>query len=202
MAKLTPDQQQRIACLTALAIAFNREVSEEFFMAYLDMGLTDVPTADLKTAVAKAVRVCKFMPTVAELRDLCGNAVETDKDAAAKGWESLNRAVRRVGYYRSPNFIDPLVTATVRAMGGWLRIVNCFDCEDGEKASDWETWTHKRFVEDYTRLARRGVSADQTAPLLGSHDAQNIASGRFEAASPHVLPQALPAPQTQRIGVA
>lgn len=194
------DAVERLAALKALAIAFRQDISPEFIVAYNDMGLADVPTEALKLAIGRAVQQCKFMPSVAELRDLCGYGAEKLSDAAQAAWDSLERAAVKIGYYGSPNFRDPLVNAAVRSLGGWMRLMDIRDGEEGAKPADWDTWTRKRFQEAYERFARNGASPDMTAPLIGFSNATNAANGHADFITPPTL-VGLPAPERQkRIG--
>jgi len=108
------------------------------------------------------------MPTVSELRALTGET--TPEDRALLAWGAFEKAVVRVGYYRSPNFDDPLINATVRHLGGWTRV-----CElDGE---EFDKWLRKDFLKTYEALSRTGVGDEQAAPLVGYAERQNRSLG-------------------------
>ncbi|GIV51208.1 MAG: hypothetical protein KatS3mg038_1729 [Candidatus Kapaibacterium sp.] len=90
------------AAIAGLAVAFGRDPSETLISAYVwaldDLG-GGVPSS---TAVKRALKECRTMPTPAELRELAG--VRRPEDQALVAWETAMRAVQRVGFYKSPNF--------------------------------------------------------------------------------------------------
>lgn len=156
-----------VQLVTILAEAFGKETSDPMIAAYR-IGLEDVPTEAVKRAVTAAIRQSKFMPTVSELRELAGE-VRTE-DRAVLAFAALDDAVRKHGYYSTVQFDDPVLTATVRALGGWQKV-----CDVPEK--EWFSFFRKRFVETYSAYHRRGVSADLARPLIGYYDEQNALGG-------------------------
>ena len=151
--------QQSIAELVyVLGEAFRQKVSEHTVRAY-EIGLKGVSDDRIAECFARAIATCKFMPTVAELRELAG--VVLAQDRAVLAWVAVKRAVHEVGEYRSVDFVDPLVNATVRVIGGWDRLCAT---ECGEA---FDTWKRKQFEETYRLLARSGVGDDLCQALPG-----------------------------------
>lgn len=75
---LTSRNERLGKMLAVLAANFRTEVTDMQREAY-DMGLSDVSMDALAKAGMRALRECKFMPTVAELRELAGKAKGGDK---------------------------------------------------------------------------------------------------------------------------
>lgn len=167
MAFSETELEEFIRFLTALAANFGREADEPTCMAY-EIGLADLPLADCKAAMLRAMRECKFMPPAAELRELAG--VQKPRERAVLAWEALDNAVADVGYYRSVDFDDPFINATVRNLGGWERV-----CEmEGE---EFPKWFRKEFERVYAALCATGIGPEQAAPLLGHFAKQNSGNG-------------------------
>jgi hypothetical protein len=162
-------ERQRItACVAALCEAFNRKPTPATFVAY-DLGLEGIPVEAVESACCAAFRnPGAYMPTPGELRELCGETKSADR--AILAFAALERAVSEVGYYKSPDFDDPLINATVRMLGGWERV-----CEMG--AEEFDKWYRKEFEKTYTALMRTGVDGEATAPLVGCFEKTNRVLG-------------------------
>ena len=161
------DRVQFVKLITALARAFNRDADEATFTGY-ELGLSDVPLDRLQQAVVRAIRERKFMPTVAELRELAGEL--TPDVRAVKAWDAFQKAVVAHGSYVSVDFDDPVVNATVRNLGGWERVC-------GLPVSEFDKWLRKDFERCYTALCQAGIGPDAGSPLLGFFDRSNLSNG-------------------------
>lgn len=192
------DREQFALVVSALAATFNRDATEALLEGYW-IGLNDLALPAVKRAAAVAMRECRFMPTVVELRDLAGEL--SPQGRAVLAWGILEKTVLLVGGYKSVDFDDPCLNATVRNLGGWERI-----CE--MPADEFDKWLRKDFERTYQTLLRTGVSREAAAPLTGIHDRTNGFHGhqaamteplRIETGLP-VLPQdfvRLPGPKAQ-----
>ena len=105
--------------VVAMAAAFGKEASEMMIHGYR-LGLRDLPAQDIQIAVDRAMRECKFMPSVFELRQLAGTMPAESR--ATLAWASVRDAIGRVGGYASVDFDDAIVNATVRELGGWVKL--------------------------------------------------------------------------------
>lgn len=168
------EREQCVKLIAALARTFGRDADEATFTGY-ELGLSDVPLDRIQQAVVRAIRERKFMPTVAELRELAGEL--TADVRAVKAWDAFQRAVVRHGSYKSVDFDDPVINATVRNQGGWERVC-------GLPVSEFDKWLRKDFERCYTALCQAGVGPDAGAPLLGYHDRNNMANGFAEHVKP------------------
>ncbi len=164
------DQSDRIRLIAALAATFNREADEAMFQGY-EIGLADLPLEDVQRAVQRAIRECKFMPAVAELRGLSGVMLPADR--AIKAWDVFAKAVGKHGYYTSVNFDDPIINATVRSLGGWEAA-----CEKG--GDEFDKWLRKDFERVYLAFERTGVGPEAAAPLVGFIGRTNAFTGYHE----------------------
>lgn len=101
--------------MAGLATIFDQEPSKEKARIYWQL-LSDLSDADFERACTLAARRLKFFPKPAELREM----VAEDQEAIAMAaWEELLGGIRSVGQYRSVDFLDPAISATVEFMGGW-----------------------------------------------------------------------------------
>ncbi|GIV52092.1 MAG: hypothetical protein KatS3mg038_2613 [Candidatus Kapaibacterium sp.] len=122
------------ASIAGLAVVFGRDPSETLISAYV-WALDDLAEEEVEQAVKRALRECRTMPTPAELRELAG--VRRPEDQALVAWETAMRAVQRAGFYKSPDFADALINATIHNLGGWrIFVQRCDDPEGPEVPAD------------------------------------------------------------------
>lgn len=157
-------------CVYVLAEAFRQKTTPVTITAY-ELGLSSIPIDTIKRAVAVAVRDCRFMPSVQELRGLCGVAIGgiDDRDKPLLAWQAVRDAVRRVGGYASPEFEDKTIHAVIRELGGWVDLCNT-STEDMQ-------WVEKRFMASYATMSRVKLPEDQTKRLTGISEADNVLNG-------------------------
>lgn len=160
-------------CVGLLGEAFGRKTTEHTFEVYI-MGLDGLTTEQVMTASRLAASSCKFMPTPAELRELSGELRISDRAEIA--WQAWENAIRKHGGYKTLDFDDPAINATIRAIGG---VQHLLDMDDGE----YNSFARGRFLKAYEANFRAGVTGDVTMPLLGSHDIQN-AKNNFATSEP------------------
>lgn len=165
MAFSDEEREKFVTLIQALAGCYVKTADEAMYLGY-EMGLDDLPLADIAKAVRRAVKERQFMPTVAELRELAG--VPKDTDRATLAWEIFAKQVGILGAYKTVQFDDPIINATCRNLGGWQRC--CIESDDKDK---FETWLKKEFERVYAVLCRSGVNAEQCAPLGGICDQAN-----------------------------
>ena len=154
--------------IAALAATFRQEATQAVYLGYW-MGLRDLTLEDVKRAAVRAMRTSKFMPAVAELRELAGEMLPDHR--AVKAWEAFKEAIRRHGYYQSISFDDGLINATVHNLGGWMPLIERLDSEEDEK------WVRKDFERVYKAFAISGIGHEQARPLIGYCDVENHRNG-------------------------
>lgn len=111
--------------------------------------LADIPIEQLKAAVAHCIDRCTYFPTIAEIRTASALAKTGPKRSGLDAWGDVMGEVRRVGYQGTPRFTDPVVTAAVRTLGGWLAI-----CESTDTMAD-----RAHFAKAYDSIAARNLEA-------------------------------------------
>lgn len=178
------------AAITMLAEAYGRTVTKVTFLAYI-AGLDGLTVEQIEQGVNRALKTCKFMPAPAELRELAGEL--KGQDRAVKAWMALERAIVQQGAYRTVDFDDRVVNATVRSLGGWERI-----CATDPK--EFDTFLRQKFIASYAALYAAGVGEEEAAPLQGIFDRENSKHG-FDAQVPQLIVTGLPVPNhAPRVG--
>lgn len=161
------ERQRKGLAVGALAEMFGRRLTD----AALDMyvaALEGIPAEAIERAAQEMASTGDAFPPPARLREAAGDARPADR--ATLAFAALERAIGEVGYYKSPNFDDPLINATVRMLGGWERV-----CEmPGE---EFDKWYRKEFERTYQTLSRTGVGDEAAAPLVGFHERTNLVGG-------------------------
>lgn len=84
--------------------------------------LADIPVEILFKAVQKCVTTCKFLPSIAEVREAAKSFVAEVEGSRIKGyeeaWDEVQRAVRQVGVYSpAPQWSTMEIAKVVRAIG-------------------------------------------------------------------------------------
>jgi len=159
------DRQRKTLAVVALAELLRHELSEAGVKMFIE-SIEDIPADRIEQAAMQWTQRSKFFPAPAELRELAGDGTTTYTDRALMAWQAFDKAVCEVGYYRSPDFDDPLINATVRNLGGWMRMCKL-------EGDEFDKWLRKDFLSVYASLCRVGVGEEQTAPLVGAHQREN-----------------------------
>ncbi len=125
--------------------AFPGGKMQEETPAIYERMLADLDFASAQTAVARLLGTRRFLPTIAEVREVANEVARGPMRSAEEAWGDVVLAVRNVGSYRVPTFEDPLVTYAVGCLG-WRNL-----CLEGTNdAAD-----RARFCELYQRAAER-----------------------------------------------
>jgi hypothetical protein len=147
--------------VSLLCEAYGRQPSPATFLAF-EIGLDGISDEAAKLASQAVLqRPGKFMPAPGEVRELAlsnGRGFDATVTAA---WQCFVDAIASVGYTRSPNFVDGLINATVRHLGGWERCCG-LPCEEFEK------WYRRDFERVYIGFLRNGCPAELCKPLIGA----------------------------------
>lgn len=186
MAWSSADRLRFVECVNALAAAFNRQIDEALYTGY-QLGLDDLAIEEIERAARRAIRECKFMPTVVELRELSGDM--SPRVRAVKAWGHLVRAIATHGGYNSVTFDDLVINATVRNLGGWQYLC-------GMNPDEFDRFMPKRFQDTYALLCQGGISHEAAAPLLGIFDQENGLHFPSEVKKPRLVTTDLPPHRT------
>jgi hypothetical protein len=179
------------AAVALLAEAFGRQATDVTFRAYI-AGLEGLSVEQIEIGVNRALRTCKFMPTPAELREMSGELKGGDR--AVKAWIVFEKAVTRIGSYKTVSFDDVVINAVVRSLGGW---VHC--CTMPTK--EFDTFLRKKFTDAYEALYRAGVGEEEAAPLQGTFDRENCRLGYDPQRVLEVRTGLPPSPNAPRISL-
>ena len=161
------DKSKFVELIQSVAGTFRQQVTDSLLDGYW-MGLSDLTLDQLNLACHRSLRACEFMPTVKELRELAGQ--QSDEDRAVIAFREVEQAVLRVGWYKSPDFEDKAINATIRNLGGWQRI-----CDLSEE--EFDKWFRKDFERVYGVYSRRGVGDEDGASLEGEFAKSNRTLG-------------------------
>lgn len=130
----------------------NTAVTPETVAMYVRL-LADIPPDELQTVVDQAVATCRFLPTIAELRDMRHNLHHANRLTWADAWDTVQREIRRIGSYGLPKFDDELTERAVKAMG-WKTL-----CASENPATD-----RAQFRDMYQAMAARDETAQKLLP--------------------------------------
>lgn len=181
------ERERFITGLLGLAELYDKQLGPAAIALYF-RALSELDDAAWERAVLRAAERCRFMPRPSELLELARDTSDGDRAIVAFG--EAQRAVKQLGAYRSVDFEDKVINATIRGMGGWQR----FCALEGDEA---EIWGRKEFERQYLAFAR-ALPAELAAHLAGVVELTN--SGRGHAYPPPVLIAATTAtPRPQRI---
>ena len=170
-----------------LAATYDKEATMDLMEAYWG-ALKDLSLDDIKQSASEAMKRLEWMPKPAQLRKLAGD-VEPDQRAAI-AWQSVRKALSKHGTYKSVDFSDPVVNATIRNMGGWTEL--------GKKdMKDFDVWTRKEFERIYQAIYASGVTEEASAHLVGITEHEN--RGRYEVKPPVKVQLSLPPPSVKRL---
>ena len=145
------NQQQIVKALSMLQLAYSTDMSVERMKLYVTM-LGNVNPVTLEQAVANLINKCKFLPTIAEIREECSalsayvNAHE-ELPTAQEAWEKV---IKVVGTYGNENGKEHLEGITLTAA---RTIWSSFDPRMGHEYN--EASCRSQFVRCYEQLIDR-----------------------------------------------
>jgi hypothetical protein len=147
-----------------LAEVFNEPLSATRIQTYF-MALDDLPLEQIVGAMRTAHGQLRFFPKPVELRELLLGSPEEQSEVA---WSRARQAFQRgVGAYRPIDFEDPILHATVTAIGGWGRLHSL-----GFRGTEEVTVAvaRKEFLQHYRIFLRRGAPVGTPAALCADPD--------------------------------
>lgn len=160
----------------------NAQVTVETIAVY-DRLLSDIPPADLQTVVDQCIATCKFLPTVAELRDEWHKlTVCLGTPTATEAWADVIKQIRQVGHTGKPEFASPVTAQVVRAMG-WRDL-----CMSENVVAD-----RAHFLRMYEQLVERGDTVQKLLPQALDMAERRIGNGLQPLArGPQAIAKLLP----------
>jgi len=123
------------------------EMPIETQRAYL-MALEDLDIKQVHSAIYRLMRTSKFFPKPVEIRELCGDSSDAEIQAA---WKELQQALDRFGSVDVVTFANPVLAATVKAMGGLVVLAQM-------PLKEFNSFGWHRFKEAYAGLRNTPTS--------------------------------------------
>ena len=165
--------------LTVLSAAYPRfELPNETISIYQRL-LADLDFDLLKAATLQCATMCKFFPTVAEIRDAATEIVTMAEHipTSIEAWGEVVQAIRDIGGNSPrPNFSHPMIDELVKHFG-WYALC----------ASDHSFADRARFIDAYEAKLKSSRRKSQMLPEVlaivdkriagGSGDIKQIAKG-------------------------
>lgn len=139
------NQQQIVKALSMLQIAYSTDMSKERMKLYVSM-LSNVNPITLEQSVANLINRCKFLPTIAEIREECSalsafvNA-HGELPTAQDAWERVYQVARSYGYDKGLDKLEGLTKQCAKSI--W----KSFDPQNGDNFN--ETSCRAQFVKNY-----------------------------------------------------
>lgn len=156
---------EALAVVATLRASYpHRDLPEESVQAYATM-LEDLEVSAATQAVVRLVASCKYLPTIAEIREAVAEA-SFACPTASEAWAEVSAAFAAVGRYRSPQWSHALIGKVVDGIGGWVALCN----------SDNQVADRSQFMKAYSEERRRGVVDANVKPLL-EHKARGQLGG-------------------------
>ena len=181
------NKKRFIDAMRALCATFEKDPSVDLLKAYA-IGLKGLTADEVDQAVALAIRGKRFFPRPAELLELVGRAIASERtiqSVALEAFDHLAAALTHVGTYKSIEFDDPILAATVDHLGGWVYLGTLSE-------SRFYEFTRPQFVRAYVSFSvslrpianRRivGITAKENErPEQAVHVAPGFAARRIGA---------------------
>ena len=143
--------QKTTAALSMLQIAWSTDMPKERMKLYVNM-LGDVNPITLEQAVANLINRCKFLPTIAELREECSALsayvnMHDEVETAQTAWEKVIKVVGTYGYDHGREHLEGITLTAARTI--W----SSFDPRMGHEYN--EASCRSQFIRCYEQLAER-----------------------------------------------
>lgn len=145
------NQQQIVKALSMLQLAYSTDMSVERMKLYVTM-LGNVNPVTLEQAVANLINKCKFLPTIAEIREECNSLsayvnMHDEVETAQTAWEKVIKVVGTYGYDNGKEHLEGITLTAARAI--W----SSFDPRMGHEYN--EASCRSQFIRCYEQLVER-----------------------------------------------
>lgn len=137
--------------LSMLQIAWSTDMTKERFKLYCTM-LADVNPVTLTQAVANLINRCKFLPSIAELREECSALsayvnMHDEVETAQTAWEKVIKVIGTYGYDNGKEHLEGITLTAARTI--W----SSFDPRMGHEYN--EASCRAQFIKCYEQLIDR-----------------------------------------------
>lgn len=141
------------------------------------LSLADIEWSSCQRAIHTAMMTCDFLPTPSKIRQIVVGG--TDEDIASQAWLDVVKAMP-IGCYKAVSFRDPVINATLRALGGWPSLFDkCSNSQD-------ESFYRHAFVKTYCALSHGRLDGEATAPLAGLAEVE-VVGGTVVPVRPRIV---------------
>lgn len=163
------DRKEFLKLCTLMSQAFDKPMSEALIDIYFD-SLKDFDIEQIDSAVKQSIASKKFMPKVAELRELIEGSRE---DKAELAWRTFLDLVKFEGAYPSLQVYDGPMGYAIDCMGGWQTACTKLGAASPEMVANLE----KNFKASY-KLGQ--MRAEEPRYLIGEVEANNRNLGAWK----------------------
>ena len=172
------DRKDFLQVFMPLVEVWDREMSSALIELYF-RALEPWPLEQVKAAIVRSLRECRFFPKPAEIVEQIQAAGGRLEDVALTEAHKVLEAVARHGGGVSVCFDNPCTQAVIHAQfGGWVLL--CDTLTEAERK-----WFLRDFTAAYQACARQGVELGGS--LAGRYELHNAAHGHHEHMPPPVL---------------
>lgn len=114
-------QQQIVKALSMLQLAYSTDMSVERMKLYVTM-LGNINPVTLEQAVANLINKCKFLPTIAEIREECTALsayvnMHDEVETAQTAWEKVIKVAGTYGYDNGKEHLEVLLYKLLNRYG-------------------------------------------------------------------------------------
>lgn len=145
------NQQQIVKALSMLQLAYSTDMPKERMKLYV-YKLSDVNPVTLEQAISNLIDKCKFLPTIAEIREECSALsayvnMHDEMPIAQSEWEKVIKVVGTYGYDNGKEHLEGITLTAARAI--W----SSFDPRMGHEYN--EASCRSQFIRCYEQLVER-----------------------------------------------
>ena len=152
---------KKTQAMTLLFRAFGQGNDNERMAIYIQLLSQELSEDVLVLVVEKAIRVCKYLPTIAELlsmaESLRGSVTRQGIPSWAEAWGEIQRAMYTTWWGEQPSFTHPAIAEAVKAYG-WTSI-------QGARAEDMPTIS-AQLRRIYDETAKRSREQAENTRLI------------------------------------
>lgn len=153
------NKEMIIQALSTLQLAWSTDMTKERFKLYCTM-LGNINPVTLAQAVANLINKCKFLPTIAEIREEC-SALSTYVNAheelptAQSAWERVIKCASTYGYEHGLEQLSGLTLKCAKSI--W----SSFDPRRGDDYN--ESSCRAQFIKQYEQEVKREMHSQRMA---------------------------------------
>lgn len=153
------NKEMIIQALSTLQLAWSTDITKERFKLYCTM-LSNINPVTLAQAVANLINKCKFLPTIAEIREEC-SALSTYVNAheelpiAQSAWERVIKCASTYGYEYGLEQLSGLTLKCAKSI--W----SSFDPRRGDDYN--ESSCRAQFIKQYEQEVKREMHSQRMA---------------------------------------